>query len=53
MQKVKPKHIGIITDGNRRWAVENGILHGVPFQNATENATRAQTAQILMNYLRK
>lgn len=25
MQKVKPKHIGIIPDGNRRWAVENGM----------------------------
>ena len=33
------------------WAVENDILAGVPFTNATENATRAQTAQMLMNYL--
>ena len=33
------------------WAVENDILEGVPFTNATENATRAQTAQMLMNYL--
>lgn len=24
MSKHKPKHIGIIPDGNRRWAVENG-----------------------------
>ena len=35
------------------WAVENNILAGVPFTNATENATRAQTAQMLMNYLTK
>ena len=33
------------------WAVENDILEGVPFANATETATRAQTAQMLMNYL--
>lgn len=25
MRKHKPKHIGIIPDGNRRWAVENGM----------------------------
>ena len=35
-----------------RWCVDNGILEGVPFTNATEQATRAQTAQILTNYLR-
>lgn len=35
------------------WAIEEGILHGVPFKNAKENATRAQAAQMLMNYLRK
>ncbi len=35
------------------WAVEQGILKDVPFTNATENATRAQTAQMLMNYLSK
>ena len=35
------------------WAVENGILEGVPLENATEDAIRAQTAQILMNYLKK
>jgi len=35
------------------WAVENGILKNVPMQNATEKATRAQTAQMLMNYLSK
>ena len=35
-----------------RWAVGEGILDNVPFQNATEKATRAQTAQMLTNYLR-
>lgn len=25
MKKCKPKHIGIIPDGNRRWAVEHGM----------------------------
>ena len=35
-----------------RWAVDKGLLEGVPFKNATEKATRAQTAQILTNYLR-
>ncbi len=35
-----------------KWAVEQGILDNVPFTNATENATRAQTAQMLTNYLR-
>ena len=25
MKKCKPKHIGIIPDGNRRWAVEHGL----------------------------
>ncbi len=35
-----------------RWAVEQGILENVPFTNATEQATRAQTAQMLTNYLR-
>ena len=34
-----------------RWAVEKGLLEGVPFTNATEKATRGQTAQMLMNYL--
>ena len=33
------------------WAVSQGILKDVPFTNATENATRAQTAQILKNFL--
>ncbi|MBQ3134824.1 MAG: S-layer homology domain-containing protein [Oscillospiraceae bacterium] len=35
-----------------KWAVEKGILANVPFTNATEQATRAQTAQMLTNYLR-
>ena len=35
-----------------KWAVEQGILNNVPFTNATEQATRAQTAQMLTNYLR-
>ena len=35
-----------------KWAVEQGILENVPFTNATEQATRAQTAQMLTNYLR-
>ena len=35
-----------------KWAVEQGILENVPFTNATEKATRAQTAQMLTNYLR-
>ncbi len=36
-----------------KWAVEQGILDNVPFTNATEQATRAQTAQMLTNYLSK
>ena len=35
-----------------RWAEGKGILANVPFTNATEKATRAQTAQMLTNYLR-
>ena len=35
------------------WAANNGILDGVTFDNATGNAARAQTAQVLMNYLTK
>ena len=34
------------------WATDTGILHGVNFKNATDNATRAQAAQMLTNYLR-
>ena len=33
------------------WALENGILANVPYENVTAGATRAQTAQMLMNYL--
>ncbi len=39
--------------GALQWAVANGVLKNVPFTNATETATRAQTAQMLMNYLSK
>ena len=35
------------------WAASTGILNGVTFDNATGNAARAQTAQVLMNYLAK
>ena len=35
-----------------KWAVDEGILANVPFKNATEKATRAQTAQMLTNFLR-
>ncbi len=36
-----------------RWAQSEGLLNGVPYDAVTEAATRAQTAQILMNYLSK
>ena len=36
-----------------QWAVANGVLKNVPFTNATETATRAQTAQMLTNFLSK
>ena len=39
--------------GALQWAVANNILKGVPFTNATETATRAQTAQMLTNFLNK
>ena len=35
-----------------RWAVDEGLLNNVPFKNATEKASRAQTAQMLTNFLR-
>jgi len=35
------------------WAVENKILENVPYENVSGNASRAQTAQMLMNYLTK
>jgi len=37
--------------GALQWAVANGVLENVPFTDATETATRAQTAQMLMNYM--
>ena len=39
--------------GALQWAVANGVLKDVPFTDATETATRAQTAQMLMNFLNK
>ena len=39
--------------GALQWAVANGILEKVPFTDATETATRAQTAQMLMNYIER
>ena len=39
--------------GALQWAVSSGVLKGVPFTNATETATRAQTAQMLTNFLNK
>lgn len=33
------------------WAVENGLLKDVPYEVVTAPATRAQTAQILKNFL--
>lgn len=33
------------------WAVENGMLTSVPYEAVTAKATRAQTAQMLTNYL--
>lgn len=35
-----------------RWAVSKGVLNNVPFTNATEKATRAQTAQMLANFMK-
>ena len=35
------------------WALENGIFNGLPYDGVTGPATRAQTAQMLMNYLKK
>lgn len=34
------------------WCVEKGILDGMPYDAVTDPATRAQTAQMLMNYLK-
>ena len=35
------------------WAVGKGIFEGMPYDTVTGTATRAQTAQMLMNYLKK
>ena len=35
-----------------RWAKTQGILDNVPFTDANESGTRAQTAQMLMNFLK-
>lgn len=35
------------------WAAANGMFENVPYNILTDTATRAQTAQILMNYLSK
>ncbi|MBO5339484.1 MAG: DUF4886 domain-containing protein [Oscillospiraceae bacterium] len=35
------------------WAVESDLLEGIPFDVVTAPATRAQTAQFIMNYLSK
>ena len=34
-----------------KWAAEKGIFEGMPYDAVTGPATRAQTAQMLMNYL--
>ena len=39
--------------GALSWAAANGILKDVPYGAVTETATRAQTAQMLMNFLNK
>lgn len=36
-----------------RWAQDQKILNGVPYDMVTATATRAQTAQMLMNFLAK
>ena len=36
-----------------RWAVKTGLFEGMPYGCVTNGATRAQTAQMLMNYLSK
>ncbi len=35
------------------WAVDNDILNGMPYEAVTATASRAQTAQMLMNFLSK
>ncbi|MBQ3556660.1 MAG: DUF4886 domain-containing protein [Oscillospiraceae bacterium] len=34
-----------------KWAVEQGLFKGMEYDSVTASATRAQTAQMLMNYL--
>ena len=36
-----------------KWAVQTGLFKGMEYDSVTANATRAQTAQMLMNYLSK
>ena len=36
-----------------KWAVEQGLFDGMQYTSVTASATRAQTAQMLMNYLSK
>ena len=53
---VEPTGVGKYDDWARTalgWAVEKGVMKDVPFTNATENATRAHTAQMLKNFIEK
>lgn len=53
---VPPVKVGEYDDWAKEalgWALETDLLNGVPFTNVKENATRAQTVQMLMNYLQK
>ncbi|MBQ3556940.1 MAG: DUF4886 domain-containing protein [Oscillospiraceae bacterium] len=36
-----------------KWAVQTGLFKGMEYDSVTASATRAQTAQMLMNYLSK
>jgi hypothetical protein len=36
-----------------KWAVDQGLFKGMEYGSVTASATRAQTAQMLMNYLSK
>jgi len=36
-----------------KWAVDQGLFKGMEYTSVTASATRAQTAQMLMNYLSK
>ena len=46
------EHSGWAANG-LSWAVANGIFDGLAYQSVTAPASRAQTAQMLMNYLKK